>query len=81
MVKDDKIDNGAVVKIIAQHTRDYNELDTLYKKLGAKHVVLINKFVDMKILCGNLKAENKEWKRLLDEAQERIKLLKGLRKE
>ena len=38
---DDKIDNGAVVRIIAQHTRDYNDLDTRYKKLGAKHLTLM----------------------------------------
>ena len=73
--------NNTVIKIIAQHTRDYNDLDTLYKKLGVKHIALINKFVDLKILNGNLKAENKKWKALLDEAQERIELLKGLRKQ
>lgn len=34
-------DNAAVVKIIANHTREYNELDRLYKKLGVKHLTLM----------------------------------------
>ena len=69
-----------MLKIIADKDRIYNDLDTTYKKLGAKHIVLVNKFVDLKILYGNLKAENKALKGLLDDAQERIDLLKGLRK-
>ena len=74
-------ENRAVLKIIADKDRIYNDLDRTYKQLGAKHIVLVNKFVDLKILYGNVKAENKEWKRLLGEAEERIELLKGLRKE
>ena len=34
-------DNEAVIKIIAKHTREYNELDILYKKLGARHLTLL----------------------------------------
>jgi len=34
-------DNSAVVKIIAKHTREYNELDILYKKLGTRHLTLL----------------------------------------
>jgi len=74
-------ENRAVLKIIADKDKIYNDLDTTYKKLGAKHVILVNKFVDLKILAGNLKAENKKLRELLDLAQERIELLKGLRKE
>ena len=71
-------ENKAVLKIIADKDRIYNELDRTYKKLGAKHVVLVNKFVDVKILMGNLETENKKLKELLGHAQERIELLKGL---
>ena len=81
-------DNSAVVKIIAQHTRDYNALDRRYKQLGVKHAtllgvhkktidkmasqedihhelkeqhkVLVSRFVDMKLVCSNLKKKLKE---------------------
>ena len=70
-----------MLKIIADKDRIYNDLDRTYKQLGAKHIALVNKFVDLKIVCGNLKAENKGLKELLDQAGERIELLKGLRKQ
>ena len=33
--------DSTIVKIVAQHTRDYNDLDTRYKKLGVKHLTLL----------------------------------------
>lgn len=74
-------ENRAVLKIITDKDRIYNDLDRTYKQLGVKHITLVNKFMDLKILAGNLKAENKALKELLDQAQERIELLKGLRKQ
>ena len=91
-------ENRAVLKIIADKDRIYNELDRTYKKLGAKHIVVVKKltalterynelkrilqeaedlkiihaerFVDLKILCGNYKTENKRLKKLLEERKE-----------
>lgn len=36
-------ENSAVVKIVAQKTKEYNDLDTRYKKLGVKVLSLIDK--------------------------------------
>ena len=69
---EDKLDS-AIIKIVANHTREYNELDTTYKKLGVKHLSLlrnhkdlVENFTDLKILCANLTAENKALRKLLE---------------
>ena len=36
--------NSAVVKIIAQKTKEYNDLDTTYKKLGNKFIFLKKRY-------------------------------------
>ena len=68
--------NGAIIKIVSQHTKEYNELDTTYKKLGVKHLSLlrehkdlVEQFVDIKILCANLQSENKALRKLLEGEQ------------
>ena len=91
-------ENRAVLKIIADKDRIYNDLDRTYKQLGAKHIVLMKKltalterynelkrilreaedekvihadrFVDLKILCGNYKTENKRLKKFLEASKE-----------
>ena len=63
---EDKLDS-AIVKIVANHTREYNDLDTRYKQLGVKHLVLVENYANLKILNAQLTAENKSLKKLLEE--------------
>ena len=78
-------DNSAVVKIIAQHAREYNDLDTLYKKLGVKYITsvsrerdLSNAFAELNILTKQLKGENKKLRVLLQVAKKEIEECKKL---
>jgi len=43
-----------------------------YERLGIEHKLLVNKFVDMKLLYAQLKAENEALKSLLDTAEQII---------
>ena len=36
-------ENSATVKVVAKITREYNDLDTRYKKLGVKYIALKKK--------------------------------------
>ena len=56
-------ENRAVLKIIADKDRIYNDLDTLYKKLGAKHIVTLKKLTA-------LTERYNELKRILQEAED-----------
>ena len=49
-------DNEAVIKIIAQHTREYHELDLLYKRLGVKHLTLLEVHKETVAKMGELES-------------------------
>ena len=70
-----------MLKIITDKDKIYNALDTTYKKLGVKYLALSGKHETlMEVHLKTLKAlEILTGK--YEEAQERIELLKGLRKE
>ena len=61
-----RFENRAVLKIIADKDKIYNALDTTYKKLGAKHITLLEvhrktleKFSNLESLHHDLKEEMK----------------------
>ena len=94
-----------MLKIITDKDKIYNALDTTYKKLGAKHITLlevhrktleelsdleslhhdlkeemkvhVERFVDLKILASNYKAENKRLKGLAN--KQRLEFVNDLK--
>ena len=63
-------ENSAIIKIIAEKTREYTDLFNKYSGLGAAHVALVNDYADCKILCAQLSKENKRLKKLSEEQRE-----------
>ena len=59
-------DNSAVVKIIAQHAREYNELSTKYTDSVSRERDVSNAYADLKILYDHVRKENKRLKILLE---------------
>ncbi len=53
-------ENSAVVKIIAKHTKEYNELLNQHNALMVVHTKTVNEFADMSLKCGELKRKNRQ---------------------
>ena len=53
-------ENEAVVKIIANHNREFKELNGKFKALMIVHTKTVNDFVDMNLVYGELKKQNKD---------------------
>ena len=58
-------ENNAVIKIITQRDRELSELHAKYKDVNLKYMEMLEVFPDLKILCGNLKKENKQLRKML----------------
>ena len=50
-------DNSAIVKIVANHTREYAELQTKYKNLMEVHLETLKKYQAVSIKYDDLKNE------------------------
>lgn len=57
--------NSAVLKIIAQHTKEYNELLIQHNALMVVHTKTVNEFADKSLECGELKRKNKQLVRIV----------------
>ena len=53
-------ENEAVVKIIANHNREFKELSGKFKALMIVHTKTVNDFADMSLTYGELKKQNKD---------------------
>ena len=65
-------ENSAIVKIVANHTREMEELREKYDLLGKKHLTMTESFVDLKIFNKQLRGENKKFRVLLQVAKKEI---------
>lgn len=66
-----------MLKLIAKHTREYNELSVKYTDLGSKHRDLTNNYVNLKLINAQALRENKALKSLLDTAEQMLAQLRG----
>ena len=74
-------ENSAVVKIIAQKTKEYNDLDTRYKKLGVKLLALSGKHKTlMEVHEKTLRNEYNLTDKLKEERREIVEDLVSCRK-
>lgn len=62
-------DNSAVVKIIAKHTKEYNELLKEHNTLLKVHVKSINICAEIECKRYELRKENGELRKLLKQAE------------
>ena len=65
-------DNSAVVKIIAKHTKEYNELSVKFKTLMKVHTKTVNDFADKSLAYAELKRDNKMLRESLDQAEREL---------
>jgi len=72
-------ENAAVIKIIAQHTKDYNELSVKYKRLYERYrllerdyTVTAEDYTSLHSRCKKTRGENKKLKVLLQVAKKEI---------
>ena len=59
------VNNGASLKVIEKQLREFSELHAKYKDVNLKYMEMLEVFPDLKILCGNLKKENKQLRKML----------------
>ena len=62
-------DNSAVIKIISEHTREYNELNEKYVDLGKNALFYKKEYARILDMKTNVDAKNKDLRKLLKEAQ------------
>ena len=69
-------DKGKVIKIIAQHVLEYNELNEKYMNALSDYRDLTTRFVDLNMLYKNAKKENRSLKKLLDTSEQMLEVLR-----
>ena len=70
----DEINNSAVVKIIANHTREYNDLLRDYNELMAVHLKAVNDCSEIESKRYDLRKDNVELRKLLKQATKDCKV-------
>ena len=75
-------DNNAVIKIVAKHTKEYNELNEKYVKLGRKvlwknkiYAEVLDEKTTVDALCTKLRKDNAELRKLNGEAKKECRTL------
>ena len=63
-------ENGKYVKIVANHTREMEELRAKYTHVMKELSNLINEHTDLKLLYEHVRKENKRLKKMLEEGEQ-----------
>ena len=67
-------ENSAAIEVVAKHIREISELHAKYKDANLKYMEMLKVFPDLKVLCSNLKKENKQLRELLQQTNNDCKV-------